>query len=74
MPVQGGDGNDVAGADAEAEKTAGKAQHAVHELRACPMPVAGDGDCRMSPESGYAAEAVANVGLRVISHPLGRAN
>lgn len=67
-PVEGGNGNDVAGTQAELEQALGQIHDTTHEFLAGLLPVAGDRDRGIAPESRYEGQALANVGLWVITH------
>lgn len=64
-PVEGRDGNNVTGGDAELKQATSKTQHFVGKLLAGLFPIAGDGDHVITPESWEAGQALTNVGLRL---------
>lgn len=68
LPVEGSNGDDVTGLEAQLEQALGQTHDAVHELFAGLSPASGHSDHGISPDGGKETEAVANVGLWVISH------
>lgn len=69
LPAVGSrDNNNVSRKEAEIKQASGERQNTVDELLAGLASVAGNGERRSSVCGGYAAEALADMRVRVIGH------